>query len=70
MDSRIVCRVQMNNLFITKGKNMRSLKHKLVALLSALVIVAAVVVLPGCKKSTPTTTKKETTKKVPSTGME
>ncbi len=61
--------VQMNNTLFTKGKNMTSLKHRLVAVVSALVILLAIVVLPGCKKSTPPA-KKEATKKVPSTGIE
>lgn len=50
---------------------MNSLKHKLIALLSVVVIVAAVVVLPGCKKSGTEPTKTEKTKKtVPETGIE
>jgi uncharacterized lipoprotein YajG len=44
---------------------MTSLKHKLVAAFSVLVILVAVVVLPGCKKQTPAKapTKKATADK-------
>jgi hypothetical protein len=49
---------------------MTSLRHRLIALVSALVIVVAIVVLPGCKKSTPQPQKKPVPKKVPETGME
>lgn len=33
-----------------KGKNMTDLKHKLIALFSALVIMAAAILVTGCKK--------------------
>lgn len=50
---------------------MNSLKHKLIALLSVVVIVAAVVVLPGCKKSRTEPAPAEKTKRtVPDTGIE
>jgi hypothetical protein len=53
-----------------KGKKMTSLRHRVIAVVSALVILMAIVVLPGCKKSGPTTTKAPAKKKVPETGME
>jgi len=57
-----------------KGKEMTSLRHRVMAAVSALVILVALVILPGCRKSssTSTTTKTttKTTKKTPDTGME
>jgi hypothetical protein len=51
---------------------MTSLRHRLMATISALVILVALVVLPGCKKSGTGTAggTKTKTKSVPETGME
>jgi len=49
---------------------MTDLKHKLIALLSMVVIVMAVVVLPGCKKSSTPPAPEKTKRTVPDTGIE
>jgi uncharacterized lipoprotein YajG len=49
---------------------MTSLRHRLMATVSVLVILAALVVLPGCKKSSTSAPEKAPTKKAPTTGME
>jgi hypothetical protein len=49
-----------------KGKEMTSLRHRLVVAVSALVVLVAIVVLPGCKKQSPSpkpVEKKSTTEK-------
>ena len=49
---------------------MTNLKHKLIALVSVMVLVVAVVVLPGCKKEAPTPAPEKAPTKVPDPGIE
>jgi hypothetical protein len=53
---------------VKKGKEMTSLRQKVLVVVSAIVVTLALMVLPGCKKAE--TPKKAPTKKAPATGME